>query len=193
ERSGTGRRSRSERATPAALPPASASGRRLAPGRRWPVALVEPSLFPPVRRPGRLLPQAAPPGVLAALPALLHLGAAGDPLSPQHRPPGFQHVARRVGSRSPDRADRRGATPGLSRRRRPLASMPTCSPAYSTPNSPHYPLRASLYLTGCSRFAISKTHLSQPRARNRPQVLPCLPLRDSKIFSKSCAASARLV
>ena len=36
----------------------------------------------------------------------------------------------RVCSRSPDRADRRGATTGRSRGRRPLASMPTCGRAY---------------------------------------------------------------
>ena len=73
-----------------ALPAAAAPGRWLEPVRRRPAALVEPSLFSLPRCPGRLLPQAASQGVLAALPALLHLWGAGDRLSPEQWFPGLQ-------------------------------------------------------------------------------------------------------
>jgi hypothetical protein len=54
------------------------------------------------------------------------IGAGGRGSHPiRYRGPGL-----RVCSRSPDRADRRGATPGLSRKCWPLASMTTCRPAY---------------------------------------------------------------
>ena len=57
---------------------AAAPGRRLVPVRRRAISLVEPALFSSLRRPRRLLPQAAPQALLAALPALIHLWAAGD-------------------------------------------------------------------------------------------------------------------
>ena len=53
----------------------------------------DPHCFPVPGCPGRLLPQAASQGVLAALPALLHLGAAGDRLSREQWSPGLQHAA----------------------------------------------------------------------------------------------------
>ena len=53
----------------------------------------------PARCPGRLLPQAASQGVLAALPALLHLGAAGVRLSPEQWFPGLQQAALRIKQR----------------------------------------------------------------------------------------------
>src|SRR4051794_23650572 len=56
-------------------------GRRLVPLRGWAAALVAPALFPLRRRSGRLLPQAPAQRLLAPVPALLHLGAAGGPLS----------------------------------------------------------------------------------------------------------------
>ena len=56
------------------------------PLRRRSAALVETLLLSPVRRPGRLLPQAASPGLPAALPVLLHLGATGNRLSPEQPP-----------------------------------------------------------------------------------------------------------
>ena len=56
-------------------------------------------MFPPLRCPGRLLPQAASQGVLATLPALVHVGAAGGLLPPGQWPRGLPPTAVRVCSR----------------------------------------------------------------------------------------------
>ncbi len=74
----------------------------------------------PADCPGRLLPQAASQGVLAALPALLHLGAAGDRFSTQHGRPSFHRVALK----------------GFHRRGRPLPAMLGPVPAGRSPIDP---------------------------------------------------------
>jgi hypothetical protein len=80
---------------PGLLLAAAETGRWLEPVRRRPTALVESLLFPTLRRPRRLLPQTTSQGVLAGLPGLLYLGAAGDLLSPeQYRPRLHQDVLR---------------------------------------------------------------------------------------------------
>src|SRR5262245_58504648 len=76
-----------------------------------------------------------------------------------------------VGSESPEgRPDwdaRRGDDARDPPGSRAPSSMPTCGRAYQTPNSPHYLLSPSLYLTGCFRFRISRTHLSWDFRKNR--------------------------
>src|SRR6266478_35255 len=75
------------------LPEEVVPGRWLAPLRRQPAGLVPPPLLSKVRCTGRLLSQATSQGLLSFLPTLLHLGAAGNLLSPEQRRPGLSTAA----------------------------------------------------------------------------------------------------